>query len=126
MPRANRRERPSVRPLNEPPAEIVRWSGARAVNRFIDQLVEDAKATDPECLCTFASFPPTEFLRPLNIDFVCFNVYLHHQKAFESYMARLQMLAGSKPLLLGEFGIDSIREGEGQKCEILRWHIESA
>jgi O-antigen biosynthesis protein len=28
--------------------------------------------------------------------------------------------------MLGEFGIDSIREGEPHKCEMLRWHIESA
>src|SRR5204863_4298449 len=28
-----------------------------------------------------------------------------------------------KPLLLGEFGIDSGREGEGRKCEMLEWQI---
>jgi len=112
--------------VNEIPAEIVRWSGVRAVTEFIDELVEVARAADPECLCTFTSFPPTEFLRPQNIDFVCFNVYLHQQKPFENYLAHLQTLADSRPLVLGEFGIDSIREGEGQKCEILAWQIESA
>ena len=112
--------------VNEIPAEIVRWSGARAVNRFIDELVTEAKSTDPDVLCTFASFPPTEFLRATNIDFLCFNVYLHQQKSFESYLARLQTIAGAKPLILGEFGIDSIREGEAHQSEILGWHIESA
>ncbi len=34
------------------------------------------------------------------------------------------MLAGDKPLLLGETGIDSQREGEARKCEILSWQIE--
>jgi glycosyltransferase involved in cell wall biosynthesis len=111
---------------NEIPAEIVRWSGVRAVTEFIEELVEVAKAADAECLCTFTSFPPTEFLHPQNIDFVCFNVYLHHRKSFENYLAHLQMLADAKPLVLGEFGIDSIREGEEHKCEILSWQIESA
>src|SRR5436853_7438702 len=36
---------------NEIPADIVRWSGAGKIEAFIDQLVEEAKAADPECLC---------------------------------------------------------------------------
>src|SRR5882757_3932249 len=49
---------------NEIPADVVRWSGARAIAGFIDELVAYAKAIDPDCLCTFTNFPPTEFLRP--------------------------------------------------------------
>src|SRR5262249_4115292 len=45
---------------------------------------------------------------------------------FEGYLARLQTLSGAKPLVLGEFGMDSIREGEARKCEFLGWQIESA
>ena len=111
---------------NEIPADIVRWSGVRKIETFIDQLVDDAKAVDPGCLCTFTSYPPTEFLHPHNIDFVCFNVYLHEPKPFESYLARLQMLADDKPLVLGEFGLDSIREGETHKSEVLGWQIDVA
>ncbi len=111
---------------NEIPADIVRWSGARAVAAFIDELVAEAKYADPGCLCTFTNFPPTEFLRPHSLDFVSFNVYLHQRQTFENYLARLQMIADSKPLLLCEFGIDSTREGEDRKCEILSWQIESA
>jgi GT2 family glycosyltransferase len=111
---------------NEIPAEIVRWMGAKAVARFIDELTSVAKRADPACLCTFANFPPTEFLRPRNPDFVCFNVYLHNRRPFQDYLARLQMLADSKPLLLGESGIDSLREGEGRQREILSWQIEDA
>jgi O-antigen biosynthesis protein len=112
--------------VNEIPAEIVRWSGARAVEDFIDELVLEAKAVDPDGLCTFANFPPTEFLGPQNTDFVCFNIYLHERRAYERYLARLQMQADSKPLMIGEFGIDSIREGEQRKSEILSWQIESS
>ena len=112
--------------VNEIPPDIVRWSGARAVENFLDDLVEEAKEVDPECLCTFGNYPPTEFLHPENMDFFCFNVYLHQQRPFENYLARLQMIADAKPLMLGEIGIDSIREGEPQKCEMLGWQIESA
>jgi GT2 family glycosyltransferase len=112
--------------VNEIPAEIVRWSGPARVTRFIDELIEEAKSIDDGALYTFSSFPPTEFLLPQNIDFLCFNVYLHYQKSFEAYLARLQTLADSKPLILGEFGLDSYRTGEPQKCEILTWQIETA
>jgi GT2 family glycosyltransferase len=111
---------------NEISPEVVRWSGSRAVADFIDELVLEAKRIDPECLCTYTNFPPTEFLRPQALDFVCFNVYLHQQPAFRNYLSRLQMLAESKPLVLGEIGIDSLREGEPRKCEILSWQIEAA
>jgi GT2 family glycosyltransferase len=110
---------------NEIPSDIVRWSGAQAVSNFIDDLIQEAKRADPECLCTFTNYPPTEFLRPQSVDFLCFNVYLHQEPALKNYLARLQMLADSKPLILGEFGIDSIREGEARKCEILAWQIEA-
>ena len=112
--------------VNEISAEIVRWSGVRVVEKFIDHLVSEAKAISPDCLCTFASFPPTEFLRPESIDFVCFNVYLHQPPAFEGYLARLQSLAEHRPLVLGEFGMDSVRSGEAHRSEFLKWQIESA
>jgi glycosyltransferase involved in cell wall biosynthesis len=111
---------------NEIPPDIVRWSGTGAVADFIDELIQEAKRVDRDCLCTFTNFPPTEFLRPLSVDFVCFNVYLHQEQPFRNYLARLQMLAESKPLILGEFGIDSIREGEARKCEMLRWQVRDA
>ena len=112
--------------VNEIPPDLVRWSGAEKVADFIDELVAVAKEVDPECLCTFANFPPTEFLQPRNLDFFTFNVYLHHPKPFDNYLARLQMIADTKPLLLGEFGADSGREGETAKSEMLGWQLETA
>ena len=111
---------------NEIPADIVRWSGAARVADFIDELVGEAKRLDPHCLCTYTNFPPTEFLHPQTPDFLCFNLYLHQPQPFKSYLARLQLLADAKPLVLGEFGMDSLREGEPVKCETLAWQIELA
>jgi glycosyltransferase involved in cell wall biosynthesis len=112
--------------VNEIPADIVRWSGSTRVGEFIDELVCLAKTQDPDLLCTFGNFPPTEFLESSSIDFLCFNVYLHAQRPFENYLARLQMLADVKPLLIGEFGIDTLREGEQRQGEILSWKIKTA
>jgi len=112
--------------VNEIPADIVRWSGVRRVERFIAELVDVVKQQDPTALCTFACYPPTEFLRPDGIDFLCFNVYLHEPTTFEAYLSRLQSLAGSRPLVLGEFGMDSIRHGEEQQAQFLSWQIERA
>ena len=111
---------------NEIPADIVRWSGADAVTAFLDELIRGAKAEDPELLCTFGNFPTTEFLQAETADFQCFNVYLHDRQPFDNYLARLQMLSDTRPLMLGEIGIDTIREGEARQSEVLHWKIESA
>ena len=107
---------------NEILADIVAGRDARC--RLIES-VTVAKSVDPDCLCTFGNYPPTEFLNPQNIDFVCFNVYLHNQKPFENYLARLQSIADRKPLILGEYGIDSLREDEARQREILEWQTKT-
>ncbi len=112
--------------VNEIPSDIARWSGASEVEDFLDELIDAAKEIDPGCLCTMGNYPPTEFLRPRNLDFLTFNVYLHQPRPFENYLARLQMIADAKPVMLGEFGMDSLREGEVHKCETLAWQIELA
>src|SRR6185437_13622682 len=111
---------------NEIPPDIIRWTGARAAADFIDELVFAAKRIDPGCLCTYSNYPPTEFLHPSAVDFVTFNIYLHREPALKNYLARLQMMAEAKPLVLGEFGIDSLREAEARKCEMFSWQIEDS
>lgn len=105
---------------NEFPPDIVRWSGATAVADHIDRLVREVKEVAPQCLCTFGNFPTTEFLVPNEVDFVCFNVYLHDGAAFDNYLARLHMLADVKPLVIGEVGVDSLREGQQRQADILK------
>jgi len=111
---------------NEIPPDLVRWSGAAVVADFVDELAAEARRLAPDCLFTYANFPPTEFLQPRNLDFTCFNVYLHQAAAFQNYLARLQMLAEAQPLVLGECGVDSLREGEARQSELLSWQIENA
>lgn len=110
---------------NEIPTTMVRWLGARQVTEFVEQLIQIGREADPRALFSYASYPPTEYLLPQNSDFVTFNVYLHRQDDFDRYLARLQNLADDKPLILGEFGMDTIRHPEEEQAEMLRWHIES-
>ena len=104
---------------------MVRWLGARRVIEFVEELIDTARAADPRPLYSYASYPPTEYLLPQNVDFCSFNVYLERQRDFEKYLARLQNLAEDKPLIFGEFGLDTIRKGEEMQVEVLRWHLET-
>ncbi|MEI6713442.1 MAG: glycosyltransferase [Verrucomicrobiota bacterium] len=110
---------------NEIPSSMVRWLGARRVTEFVEHLISVARATDPRPLYSYASYPPTEYLLPQNVDFYTFNVYLERQRDFEKYLARLQNLAGDKPLVFGEFGLDTMRKGQEMQVDVLRWHLES-
>lgn len=112
--------------VNELPPDVVRWSGPRAIEAFLDDLVETVRSVAPDCLCTFGNYPTTEFLHPRAVDFHCLNVYLHEPRPFRNYLARLQTLAGPKPLLLGECGIDALREGPARQAAILEWTLDRA
>jgi len=59
------------------------------------------------------------------VDFFCFNVYLHDQRDFERYLLRLQNLTEDRPLILGEFGMDTLRHSEDEQSEMLGWHVDS-
>jgi len=109
---------------NEIPSTMVRWLGARRVIDFVEQLITVARAADPEPMYSYASYPPTEYLLPQNVDFFTFNVYLERRDDFERYLARLQNLAEDKPLIMGEFGLDTLRKGEEAQAEVLDWHFD--
>ncbi|CAN5491107.1 hypothetical protein BH18VER1_BH18VER1_11380 [soil metagenome] len=110
---------------NEISATMVRWLGVRRVTEFVEDLIRTAREANPDVLYSYASYPPTEFLLPQNVDFLCFNVYLHKQREFERYLLRLQNLAEERPLILGEFGMDTIRHPEEEQAEMLGWHLDS-
>ncbi len=110
--------------VNEIPSDVARWSGHQAIEAFIDELVSIAHEEDPEALVTFASYPPTEYLQPLSVDFYTMNVYLHAREKFRSYLGRLQNRVDEKPLLLGEYGIDSLRNGVEEQAELVGMHLE--
>jgi hypothetical protein len=108
-----------------PPRSSAGTAGA-VVERFIERLYRFAKKEDPGALVTYVNFPTTEYLRLPFLDFHCFNVYLDRASGSESYLARLQNLAGEKPLLMAEIGLDSRRNGPAAQAESLDWQIRTA
>ncbi|HLH63580.1 MAG TPA: glycosyltransferase [Ktedonobacteraceae bacterium] len=110
---------------NEIPSSIVRWYGHRRIERFLERLYHAAKAEDPGGLVTYVNFPSTEYLELPFLDFVAFNVYLESQKKLQAYLARLQNIAGNRPLLMAEMGLDSRRNGEEKQAETLDWQIRT-
>src|SRR5207249_6425891 len=91
---------------------------------FVNELMDIVKQAAPDCLTTFANYPSTEFLNPCGGDFSCFNVYLNDPERLGAYLDRLQHIAGSRPLILGEYGLDSMRHGQDEQSRIMRQHIE--
>ena len=111
---------------NEIPPGIVRWHGRQRVERFVERLFRAAKAEDPEALVTYANYPSTEFLHLPFLDFVCFNVFLEQEEALARYLARLHTLAGDRPLVLGELGLDSRRNGPDAQAASLAGQLRVA
>lgn len=110
--------------VNEFPNDVVRFSGRRRIERFVAELIDEAKQAAPDCLATFVNYPTTEFLQPRGCDFCCQNVYLHDVHVLGRYLDRLQHIAGDVPLILGEYGIDSFSEGEDEQARLLSQHVD--
>lgn len=110
---------------NEISAPIARWHGRGRVERYLARLYRAAKAEDPEGLVTYGNYPSTEYLQLPFLDFVCFNVFLESPARLEAYLARLHSLAGERPLVISEMGLDSLRHGEEAQAHALQWQIRT-
>jgi GT2 family glycosyltransferase len=111
---------------NEIPASIVRWLGRRTVERFLERIYRLVKKEDPDGLVTYVNYPSTEYLQLPFLDLVCFNVYLESEDRLTAYLRRLQNIAGDRPLILSEVGLDSLRNGENTQASVLDWQIRAA
>ena len=111
---------------NEIPAPTVRWLGRRRVERYLERLYRIVKAEDPEGLVTYVNYPTTEYLQLPFLDLVCFNVYLESTERLGAYLARLQNMAGDRPLIMSEIGLDSFRHGEDAQARALYSQLRTA
>ena len=110
---------------NEIPASILRWLGRRTVERYLERIYQVVKQEDPDGLVTYVNYPSTEYLRLPFLDFVSFNVYLESEERYRAYLARLQNIAGDRPLVMSELGLDSLRHGIDQQARTLSWQIRA-
>ena len=110
---------------NEIPAPVVRWYGHRRVERYLRRLFDAAKARDPDALVTYVNYPSTEYIELPFLDFVSFNLYLESRQDLESYVSRLHNIAGDRPLLMAEVGLDAQRHGDDGQAASLRGQVRS-
>ena len=111
---------------NEISSTMARWLGVRQVIEFVEHLVRIGRAIDPDAF----SFPTPRFRRP---NICCRRTSISSASTFTStisaiskrYLLRLQNLTEERPLILGEFGMDTIRHSQDEQAEMLGWHIES-
>lgn len=106
---------------NEIEKTLVRWMGPVRVQRFLERLITLARHEAPEHLFSYATYPSTEYLIPRNADFLAVNLYLEQAEALAAYLQRLQNLAGNKPLVISEFGLDAGSHGEQAQAEAMIW-----
>jgi glycosyltransferase involved in cell wall biosynthesis/exo-beta-1,3-glucanase (GH17 family) len=118
------RDHPSVLGFlvgNEIEKTLVRWLGPPRVLRFLEGLIALGRAEAPDHLFSYATYPSTEYLIPRNADFVAVNVFLESPEALSRYLTRLHNLAGNKPLVITEFGLDARQHGEAAQADAMRW-----
>ena len=125
------RGRPEVLALsigNEIPADAIRWFGTRRVAGLLGDLTARVRDADPDLLVTYANYPTAEYLPLDDLDFLTFNVFLERRDDFRRYLTRLHHLAGDRPLVLGEVGLDcgGTAEGETRQADVVDWQLAAA
>jgi len=111
---------------NEIASDLTRWMGPVKVRQALEELIAQGKTLAPQLMFAYANYPSTEYLEPENADFTAFNVYLEDETAFRDYLRRLHHIAGDRPLVISEFGLDSSRNGLERQAEVIRWSAQAA
>jgi GT2 family glycosyltransferase len=113
---------------NELPADVVRWVGAARAVDLISGLAEAVGDVDPDRLKTYGNYPTTEFLEIEALDFLLFNVFLEDRHSYRRYLTKLLHLAGERPVVLGEIGLDAgiTPASERRQAEVIDWQLEIA
>src|SRR5437867_1223374 len=107
-------------------APMARWLGRATIERYLGRLAQAVKTEDPGGLVTYVNYPTTEYLELPFLDLVCFNVYLESQQRFDAYLGRLQNIAGERPLVMSELGLDGLRNGEEAQARSVDWQVRTA
>jgi GT2 family glycosyltransferase len=110
---------------NEIPGPIVRYYGHRRIERHLAAIAKRIRGRDPAALITYANYPTTEYLDLPFLDFVSFNVYLDFPDRYDAYLGRLHNIAGERPLVMSEIGMDSVYYGEPRQAEMLVQKIDA-
>ena len=108
---------------NEIPAPIVRWlrPGDVSSGFFAELYGFGEAARTPKRWVTYVNYPTTEYLELAVPRFrLLQRLPRVSRTGFDAYLARLQNLAGDRPLVLPEIGLDSRRNGERSRRDAWR------
>ena len=111
---------------NEIPSDLVRWMEPDKVRQVLENLISIGRNIAPNLLFAYANYPSTEYLELENADFTAFNIYLEEPDTFVSYLKRLQNIAGDRPLVISEFGLDSQRNSPETQAQTIAWGLRHA
>lgn len=115
---------------NEVPSQVLQSRGEAPILAGLRDLYAAVKAADPSHPISHANWPPARGLDLSFMDFVCFNLYpLWPPEVAAVGFGRfietvLRPIAGNKPLLISEFGANTIEAGEDGQARLVResWH----
>lgn len=115
---------------NEVGGHVPLTRGDAPIATGLRDLYTAVKTVDPDHPVSHANWPPARHLDLRFLDFVSFNVYPLWPPevvamGFGRYVERvLRPIAGEKPLLISEFGANTIEAGDEGQARLLRdsWH----
>lgn len=111
---------------NEIPGNVVTQRGERPIVEGLASIYRAVKRTDPRHPVTHANWPPMKSLDLKFLDFISFNVYPLWPPevvaaGFGPYLRNvLQPIADGKPLLITEFGANTVEAGEAGQARLLK------
>lgn len=111
---------------NEIPGNVVTQRGERTIVDGLARIYRGVKRADARHPVTHANWPPMKSLDLKFLDFQSFNVYPLWPPevvaaGFGLYLRDvLQPIAGDKPLLITEFGANTIEAGEAGQARLLK------
>lgn len=115
---------------NEVGGHVLQTRGDAPIITGLRDLYTAVKAADPDHPVSHANWPPARHLDLRFLDFVSFNVYPLWPPevvamGFGRYVESvLRPIAGEKPMLISEFGANTIEAGDEGQARLLRdsWH----
>lgn len=109
--------------------EVVTWvkeeMGRQMVEQRLRRAYERVKKVVPQVPVAHANWPPTRDLDLGFMDFVAFNLYPHWPrevavKGYETYIREVLLpLAGGRPLLISEFGQNTLEVSQDKQARVL-------
>lgn len=109
---------------NEIEKTLVRWLGPARTQAFLEELIAAGRKLAPDRLFSYATYPSTSYLVPRNADFLAVNLFLEDRDSFSATVQKLHHLAGDRPLVITEFGLDHLRHGAAAQAAARVWFEE--